>query len=118
MIGNQLSQPRAARGLSGKQKRTWISASAAQLERSKILKPLAIGHVGILGFPFSQFEKIFRGNLPFLCAITQMSPLLSGKAFPLNLGHAFNGQVSAYGTHRPSDPAASGRCSQDLPSVF
>src|ERR1019366_5339254 len=85
-------QPFAARGVSGQQKCSWKSAGATQLERSEILAPVAIGHVGILGFPLGQFEQIFLGNLPFLCAIAQMGPLLSGQPLPLNLGHGFNGQ--------------------------
>jgi hypothetical protein len=58
------------RDLSGQQKGTWISASATQLERSEILEPVAVGNVRILGLPLSQFEQIFLGNPPFLCAIT------------------------------------------------
>src|ERR1039458_6221970 len=98
-------QPFAARGVSGQQKCSWKSAGATQLERSEILEPVAIGHVGILGFPLGQFEQIFLGNPPFLCAIAQMGPLLSGQPLPLNLGHGFSGQVSVRGIRRPLDPA-------------
>src|ERR1022692_272076 len=59
----------APRGLSGQQKRTWISSSATQLESSEILYPVAIRHVRILGLPLSQLEQVFLGNLPFLRAI-------------------------------------------------
>jgi hypothetical protein len=64
-------QPFAARGVSGQQKCSWKSAGATQLERSEILEPVAIGHVGILGFPLGQLKQIFLGNLPFLCAIAR-----------------------------------------------
>jgi hypothetical protein len=74
--------------LSGKQKGTWISAVTTQLECSEILEPVSVGHIKILGFPLSQFEEIVFGNLTFLSAIAQMSPFLSGKSFPLDLGHA------------------------------
>src|SRR5436309_16032719 len=80
---NKSSQPLAPRRLSGHQERAWISAGTTQFERSEILIPVAVGHVRILGFPLSQVEQILLGDLPFLCAITQMDPLLSRQPFPL-----------------------------------
>jgi NAD(P)-dependent dehydrogenase (short-subunit alcohol dehydrogenase family) len=50
------SQTRASRNLSGHQKRAGISPIATQFEGSEILIPAAVGHVGILRFPFSQVE--------------------------------------------------------------
>ncbi|MFN0194035.1 MAG: hypothetical protein ACKVP5_19020 [Aestuariivirga sp.] len=61
--------------------------TTTRLERSEILVPAAGGHIGILGLPFRQGEKILSGDLSFLGAIAEMDPFLFGQALPLNLGH-------------------------------
>jgi hypothetical protein len=55
--------------LSGEEKSAGVSSRPAQLESSEILIPFAIGHVGILGLPFREREKILLGNLPLFSAV-------------------------------------------------
>ena len=61
---------------------------ATELERPEVLVPVSIRHIGILGLPFSQFEQVILGDLTFLCAVSQVSPLLPRKALPLDLRHS------------------------------
>lgn len=63
------SQPLASRGLSREQKGVRIPSRAAQLERSEILEPISVRHVGIAGLPLRQLEQIFLRDLALLCAI-------------------------------------------------
>jgi len=51
-------------------------ACAAQFECSEILVPVAVRHVGILQFPFGQFEQVPFGDLPLSCPFAQKGPLL------------------------------------------
>jgi hypothetical protein len=53
------SQTPAARGLAGQEERARKPAGATELECPEILEPFAVGHVGILRFPFSQLEQVF-----------------------------------------------------------
>ncbi len=53
---DECSQALAPCGLTGHKKRARIPSGTTQFERSEILVPVAVGHVGILGFPLRQFK--------------------------------------------------------------
>jgi hypothetical protein len=77
-------QPFPMGRLPRQQKGVGESACAAELEGPKILEPVAIGNVGILGLPLSQSEQVLLGDLTLFCTIAQVCPLFSREPFPLN----------------------------------
>jgi hypothetical protein len=80
------SQALASRGLAGCQERARVFAFAAFLE------PGPIRHVWVSGLPFGQSQQIVLRDPPFLRTVAEVSPLLSGQIFPLDLRHALTAE--------------------------
>ena len=58
------------------------------LEGAEVFVPVTVRNIRIFGFPLGEREEVLLGNLPFLRAVPQVSPLRSWQAVPLDSWHA------------------------------
>jgi len=78
----------AACGLPGKRKVLGNLPPPQSLNVPEFLVPISVGYVGILGFPFGQFEEVFFGDQAVLGAIPQVRPFFPGQPLPQKPGYS------------------------------